>query len=173
MKHIAVALIILSLIILPVAAEDDGGENEFGQGFGSVSIGLLWIGAIYVVVRRLYTAIKTYDLLEEDMQKKAKDIFFRIRPYLYTIHAWALIASTIFAVVHGLFLLNELQFVQITGIIAALAMVLSSISGFLIWRKVRVIWSNKEARTLVRTSHKQWTLTIILLVFLFIHLGSS
>jgi len=155
------------------SADDEGGilGGDFAKNLGSGAVGFLGIGAIYIIAKRINIYSRKY--LTDDY-KELKDtiqkLFSNFRSPLLSIHNIAMILATILAVLHGIGVGYENNSVTIFGWLSAGAMIILSLSGILVWSKLRPIWDSREQRKLVKFVHRQWLFSIILVVGLILHL---
>ena len=73
--------------------------------------------------------------------------------------------------IHGLIVLVRNPIQADLGWLAIIVMIASSISGFIMWQKIKPIWNVKDIRDIIRASHRQWILTGILVFVLFLHVA--
>ncbi len=178
-------LLLFSLLfsVFTVIADNDdfeGGEieNDAFEGTGVAAFALMFMGFSYVLLKRTYIYSQRY--LKEDQKElkgQIKDIYRKTRKPLMVFHFLVNIIATILAFVHGfmVFDFTTLKFsgesgAIFTGIVAATAMLILSVSGYIIWQRVALIWENKATRKLTMALHRQWLFTIILLVSLIFHM---
>ena len=111
-------------------------------------------------------------LIKDEYQRLRENIrilYKQFRSPLLLIHNFSMIAATILGIIHGIVMGIEEE-AAIFGWIAAISMIILSFSGFVIWFKLKPIWSNRESRKFIRFLHRQWLFSGIFCVFLFIHL---
>ena len=149
----------------------NGGENEIANGLGGLAVWCLAAGAAYVVLRRLYLWSKTWGDENLEEQELLKSLYGQYRKPLLYVHNVANIAAVVIGGIHGLLLLNEQNGRVVTGIIAWAIMVFLCVFGFLIFLKLRLIWDNREVRGFLKFMHRQWILSIILIIVLLIHMA--
>ena len=168
---------------LAYPSDDDGGNGGEGAGifgeegakvFGSLALGLLALSFGYVLLKRGYIYSQRY--LPKDEYKELitliKRVYFQFRKPMFWLHVTVNIVATIFAVIHGYSFLGNVENIILyyAGIIAALAMIILTISGIIMWRRFWPMWDYKEPRKLIRWLHRQWFFTGILLLALAFHL---
>lgn len=177
---LAIIFSFLTLYLLQlniVAGLADSGENlttlqRIGKGLGVFTAGLLVIGFSYVLLNRGYVILRTQlPKTEENLivLKTAKEFYAKYRKPLFYVHVSINTLAIFFGIVHGMTVLVRNQLQADLGWLAIGIMILSSISGFIMWHKIHPIWDNKDMRSMIRASHRQWILTSILIVVLFFH----
>jgi len=164
------------IMVLPVLADNDagferGGDGGFAGGLGNFAVFLLAVGAVYVALRVLYVWSKSWPEDYEEWKTLLKDLYRQYRKPLLTIHNWMMIAAVVVGGIHGIFLLSRGGFQVITGIVAWGIMLFLAIFGTVIYYKMRPIWDKREVKGFVRFVHRQWILSIILIIALLIHVG--
>lgn len=155
----------------PVSA--DGAAKDFGKKMGKYSLDWLYIGASYVVLRRTYVYSRKYLSNERagDLKPKIKEIYQKCRSPLLLLHNIVMILATIVGIIHGVFLGKHTKPIGIVGWLAVSLMTILSVSGYLIWQKFKPVWNYRKSRTQIRWLHKQWLFSILLIIFLFLHLN--
>ena len=151
-------------------ANDD--ENEFGEKFGVAAMGLLGVGSVYIFLRRIVLWYPKLPNSNEDAAKSMKRLFARFRPQLMLLHQSFMILATISAIIHGLTVEREFESREIFGWAAAITMAIISTLGMLMWRQLRPFLRKVDLFTPIRFVHRQWILSVILLIFLTIHLAA-
>ena len=168
-----VLLLVFSFITF-VSADDDGGEdeNEFGEKFGVAAIGLLGVGSVYIFIRRIVNWYPRISGSNPEAAKSMKRLFARFGPQLMIVHQVFMILATISAVIHGLTVEREFESRELFGWAAAITMMLISTFGMLMWRQLRPFLRKVDLFTPIRFIHKQWILSVFLVIFLAIHLAA-
>ena len=159
------------MTVSSVFADDEGGRGEYGEGLGSVAVGLLGVGAVYVVIRRSVYLYGTWDGADPEIKKRVRRVYAKVRTPLLHIHQISLVVATIAGIAHGLLIGSEGAITFYSGWIAAIVMALSSISGFILWRRMKPIMKSSKLFLPIRIFHRQWLMTFILGVFLIIHVA--
>ena len=167
-------ILILILGIIDFASAEHEGEedegNEFGEKFGVAAIGLLGVGSVYIFLRRIVLWYPKLSNSNEDAAKSMKRLFARFRPQLMLLHQAFMILATISAIIHGLIVEREFESREIFGWAAAIKMILISTLGMLMWRQLRPFLRKIDLFTPIRFIHRQWILSVLLVIFLIIHL---
>lgn len=156
-----------------VAAEHEGGL--FGEDgvkkFGNFALIFMGIGSTYIVLKRSYVYSKRYLVSEkyQPLKKNIANFYKKTKGPMLTIHNITMIIATIFAVIHGIFLGDDFEAIGITGWIAAILMIILSMSGITIWAKFKPIWDYKSHRTYLRFIHRQWLFSGLMIIALLMH----
>lgn len=145
--------------------------QTIGKVLGEVTAGLLVIGFSYVILNRSYVIIRKYIPKEEnpDLIRQVQDFYAQYRQPIFYVHVSINTLAIFIAIVHGSLVLIRNPLQADLGWLAVIVMIASSISGLVMWLKIRPIWGNKDVRAVIRASHRQWAFTIILIVVLFFH----
>ena len=99
-----------------------------------------------------------------------KENYHRFRHPVFQAHIYASLIATLLAFIHGVpLLIGDLAMV-ISGAIAGFSMLVLSASGYIMWRKQKPFWSNRESRQAIRWMHRQWLFTGLTVLGLFLHL---
>ncbi|MCE7736702.1 MAG: hypothetical protein GPJ54_17605 [Candidatus Heimdallarchaeota archaeon] len=152
--------------------EEDEDENELGEKFGVAAIGLLGVGSTYIFIRRGVLWYGKSSSKNEDLAKSLKRLFARFRSQLLLLHQSFMILATVAAIIHGLTVEREFEAREIFGWAAAITMSIISLLGLLMWKELRPFLKKVELFTPIRFIHRQWILSILLSIFLAIHLIS-
>lgn len=146
-----------------------------GKGLGYFTAGLLVIGFLYVLLTRSYILIRKYVNKKEypEVVTLAQLYYSQYRKPLFYIHVSINTVAIVFGTIHGLLVLVKNQLQAYVGWLAILIMIASSLSGFIMWLKIRPIWDSKDIRSMIRASHRQWILTFLLIFVLIIHVALS
>ena len=152
--------------------EEDEDENELGEKFGVAAIGLLGVGSTYIFIRRGILWYPRIPGSNDEAAKSMKRLFARFRPQLMLLHQAFMILATISAIIHGLTVKQEFEGREIFGWAAAITMIIISILGMLMWRQLRPFLRKVDLFTPIRFIHKQWILSVFLLISLTIHLAA-
>ncbi|MGB1995209.1 MAG: hypothetical protein ACPHVH_01100 [Candidatus Kariarchaeum pelagius] len=179
-------IMLINNIILKVYADDDN-ENQyedFGETLGEIGLYFLYFTAIYVVVvylrRFLKKLIKNIVDEENDSVKDnyitnfkvlIDDFYQKNRKLMLYVHNIAATIVVVITGVHGILLYEKLDLENLTGIIAWIIIVILSVFGYVIYYKFRPIWSQQKNRKFIRYIHRQRWLTILLILFMFIHVN--
>lgn len=165
----------LSILVIVSADDDDEGEeddeNEFGKKFGVAAMGLLGVGSIYIFIRRIVLWYPKISGSNPEVAKSMKRLFARFRPQLMLLHQVFMVLATGSALIHGLTVEREFESREIFGWAAAITMIIISTLGMLMWRQLRPFLKKIDLFTPIRFIHKQWILSVFLLIFLILHLG--
>lgn len=178
MKKFLIILLIFILMISPVIADDDGEiedeedeiNEEFAEFSGSLAITLLLIGSGYVLLRRLYSWSRSWKE-QDELKSTIMSVYRQFRKPLLIVHNWFMGLSVVVGGIHGIFLLGEDQSDIISGTVAWFTMLLLSIFGIIMFFRMRPIWKNRKAKGFVRFIHRQWYLSIFLIIVLIIHIA--
>ena len=156
------------------SADDDEGEDEyeFGEKFGVAAMGLLGVGSVYIFIRRIVNWYPRLSGSNPEAAKSMKKLFARFRPQLMLLHQVFMILATVSAVIHGLTVEREFETREVFGWAAAITMILISTLGMLMWRQLRPFLRKVDLFTPIRFIHKQWILSVFLIIFLVIHLAA-
>ena len=128
------------------------------------------IGSGYVALKVIQWGIRRLDDVEYQSQKdRFKEIFKQYRRPLLIIHNYAMLVATAIAIFHGIILFDGWGADEITGLIAVIIMVVLSIFGLILYYRFRPLWNHSPSRKFLRIIHRQWVLSIILIIFLIIH----
>ena len=123
------------------------------------------------MLTRSYVLIRKY--VDKETNKEiiqlTQEFYSKYRKPLFYVHASINTIAIFFGILHGLTVLIRNQLQAYLGWLAIIIMIASSISGFIMWQKIRPIWDNKDIRSIIRDSHRQWNLTGILVFVLFLH----
>ncbi|MCE7737382.1 MAG: PepSY domain-containing protein [Candidatus Heimdallarchaeota archaeon] len=141
------------------------------KNLGNLSLILMGIGSTYILLRRSYVYSKRYLVIEkyQPLKKNIANFYRKSKGPMLTLHNITMVIATIFAVIHGIFLEDDFKAIGITGWIAAILMIVLSISGLIIWAKFRPIWEFRTARTHLRFVHQQWLFSGIMVIPLILH----
>lgn len=101
-----------------------------------------------------------------------KRLFARFRPQLLLLYQGFMILATIAAIIHGLTVEREFEAREIFGWAAAITMTTISLLGMLMRKELRPFLKKVDLFTPIRFIHRQWILSILLAIFLTIHLIS-
>ena len=147
--------------------------QEIGKALGEFTAGLLVIAFSYVLLNRGYILIKKYVPKESNplLHESAQMIYSKYRKPLFYVHVFINVSAIIFGTMHGLLVLVRNPLQADLGWLALLVMIVSSLSGLIMWQKIWPIWNNKEIRSVIRASHRQWLLTFLLVFILFLHVA--
>lgn len=176
-KFSIVSVLSISLFTVLSVSTEGGPEpsrtllQSIGKGLGEVTAGLLVIGFSYVILNRFYVLIRTYVSKEEnpDLIKQVQEFYTQYRKPIFLIHVSINTFAIIVAIIHGSLVLIRNPLQADLGWLAVIIMVASSVSGYIMWLKIRPLWDSKDIRTLIRASHRQWLFTIALVTVLFFH----
>ena len=165
------------LITVVSVSADSGSEpsrtllQTIGKGLGEVTAGFLVLGFSYVILNRSYVLIRTYIKKEEnpDLIKQVQEVYAQYRKPIFYIHVSINTLAIIVAIIHGSMVLIRNQLQADLDWLAVIVMIASSVSGFIMWLRIRPIWDSKDIRVIIRASHRQWVFTTILVVDLFFH----
>lgn len=102
--------------------------------------------------------------------KQTRTVYMKLRIPTFLVHTLISLVATVIAVVHGLTVEQEGDFIFYTGWAAAVMMGIISITGLVMWRKYWPLWTTLETRKIVSFVHRQWLFTGLLGLFLFLHL---
>ena len=150
--------------------------QTIGKGIGIFTAGLLVLGFSYVLLNRGYILLKTSLPKNDENQlllDNAEEIYTKYRKPLFYVHVIVNTLAIFFGTLHGLTVLITGEFQAYLGWLAVLVMIISSLSGYLMWLKIRPFWDRKDIRSVIRASHRQWLLTFILVGILFFHVVLS
>lgn len=166
-----VFLLILNFITTVTAEHEDDDEDQ-GENLGVVALGLLGIGAWYVIVRRTYSLINSLDKEKyADLHEKNRQIYRRIRKPLLLIHNWTMGISTIVGGIHGVLMFDGFDDESfLSGTIALIIMALISILGMIMFFRFKPLWEDKRTKKLIRFIHRQWILSVFLIIAIIIHI---
>lgn len=128
------------------------------------------MGSVYLVFRRGVLWYGNFNTKQEDLAKSMKRLFMQFRPYLLMIHKIFMILATIAAFIHGFTLEREVATNSLFGWVAAIIMAVLSTLGILMWTQLRPILKKIDMYIPIRFIHRQWILSVILAIFLGIHL---
>ncbi len=174
---IVVGSILLVATSYSIVADDDGYEGggdggAFG-GLGEATLPLLAIGFVYVFLRRLHIYTQKYLPKKEYTETRAfvASMYRTLRKPLFYVHVIALGLATIFGLLHGWAYLNSSEGAFWSGLVAGVAFAILSIAGLIMWQKYRPFWEIEETRGLIKWIHRQWALTVIAFIALFLHLA--
>lgn len=167
-------LIVFANTVGVVADDDDEGGilGEDGvKEFGNWSLIFMGIGSTYIVIRRTYVYSKRYlnDEAYKPVKEKIANFYKKSKGPMLTIHNTTMIIATIFALIHGIFLGDDFEAIGLSGWLAAILMVILSLSGLIIWARFRPIWDYRTSRTQLRFIHQQWLFSGIMVVALVFH----
>ena len=146
--------------------------QSIGKGLGVFTTFLLVIGFGYVLLNRGYVLLRTQLPKTESHQiilDSAKEFYSKYRKPAFYIHVSINTIAIIFGILHGLTVLIRSELQAYLGWLAVIVMMISSLSGYIMWLKIRPIWDSKDIRSVIRASHRQWILTFILVSILFLH----
>jgi len=180
------------LLLLPItflftikiasASLNDGGSTihrtltqEIGKGLGVFTAGFLVVGFSYVILTRSYILIRKYvdKKLYPEIITASQEIYSKYRKPLFYLHVSINTIAIVFGTLHGLLVLIRNRIQAYLGWLAILIMIASSLSGFIMWLKIRPIWDSKDIRSMIRASHRQWILSFLLVFVLVIHVALS
>ena len=151
----------------------DDARESYSKSIGTFSAGLLSIGFFYVILTRSYVLIRKY--VDKKSYPKvievSKIVYTNLRKPLFYLHVLINIIAIFFGVYHGLLVEVKSELQANLGWLAIIIMITSSVSGFIMWLKLRPIWNNKDIRSVIRTSHRQWILSFLLIIILLIHVS--
>ena len=105
------------------------------------------------------------------MVDQFKLFYKRTRKYFFFLHASINILAVIAGIIHGLRAEIENPMSFYTGWTTVFFMALISVAGIVMYFRFWPFWETKSSRTLIRWVHRQWLFTILILVFLGIHLS--
>lgn len=147
--------------------------QEIGKGLGVFTAGLLVIGFLYVILTRGYIFIRKYvdKKTYPEIIQLSQELYAKYRKPLFYVHVTVNTSAIIFGTIHGLTVLIRNPIQADLGWLAIIIMIASSVSGFIMWHKIRPIWDVKDVRALIRASHRQWILTGLLIFVLFLHVA--
>ncbi len=180
--------------VSPTLADNDGGEGGFGEaeseneggqilglGFGEegggalggIAITVLIISFAFPVLRRGTILTRRYLSDDEfsELKKTIQEIYQLSKKPLFYLHVVANGGVIAFGTLHALTVELENGFRMTTGILALGTLFILSISGLIMWIRLRPLWDHKETRKVIRWFHSQWLLTGLVLLFLFLHIG--
>ena len=179
-------IMLMNSIILKVYADDnnDNQYEEFGETLGEIGLYFLYFTAIYVVVIYLRRFLKklinnivdegndgvkdnyitNFKILVDDFYQKNR------KPMLY-VHNIAATIVVVITGIHGILLYEKLDLENLTGIIAWILIVILSVFGYFIYYKFKPIWDQQKNRKFIRYIHRQRWLTILLILFMIIHVN--
>ena len=148
-------------------------SQEIGKALGVFTVGLLVVGFSYVLLNRGYILIRKYVSKESNplLIETAQMIYSDYRKPIFYVHVFINISAILFGTLHGLLVLVRNPLQADLGWLALLVMIASSISGFVMWQKIWPIWNNKDMRSIIGASHRQWLLTFLLVFILFLHVA--
>ncbi len=171
---------LFSIKIVNASLADNGSSSRsitqiIGKGLGYFTAGLLVIGFLYVLVTRSYVLIRKYINKEEypEIVKMSHEYYSQYRKPLFYIHVSINTVAIVFGTLHGLLVLIKNQIQAYLGWLAIIIMIASSLSGYIMWLKIRPIWDSKDIRSVIRASHRQWILSGLLIFVLLIHVALS
>ena len=163
------------------AGENEGGRIFFGLGFGGeegeglagIAITLLLISFAFPVLRRGTILSRRYVSDEDfsELKRSIQEFYKALRKPLFYVHVIANGGVITFGLLHALTVEMENNFRVTTGMLALGTLLILSVSGLIMWLRMRPLWEFKEARKAVRWFHSQWILTGFILLFLFLHVG--
>lgn len=151
--------------------EEDEDEDERGEELGTIALILLGFGGLYIVLRLVYRWSRSWSVEHDNLKNKTLSTYRRFRKPLLLIHNISTILAVGVGGIHGFLLLGNESSEVITGIIAWGLMVLISIFGLIIFYKFRPVWDKRDAKDFVRFIHRQWILSVSLVVVLLIHIS--
>lgn len=176
MKKSTIPIFILFLFILTISAnviadddDDREDENEYGEELGAGAMGLLGVGSTYIFVRRGILWYGNYSSKNEELAKSMKQLFARFRPQLLMMHQIFMVLATIVGIIHGLTVEREFETREMFGWAAAITMGTISILGLLMWKELRPFLKKIDLFTPIRFIHRQWILSVLLVIFLAFH----
>lgn len=157
--------------LLEYSEGSDDAQEEFSKLLGTFTVGLLTIGFLYVLLTRCYVLIRKYVDKEYNplIIETSRQIYSNFRKPMFYIHVTINIIAIFFGIAHGLAVEVKSELQANLGWLAVIIMIVLSVSGFIMWLKIKPIWNNKEIRSLIRTSHRQWILSFSLIIILLIH----
>ena len=173
-------LFMLLVTVVSVSADSGLEANKtllqtIGKGLGEVTAGLLVLGFSYVIFNRSYVLIRKYVPKESnpDLIKQIQEFYVQYRKPIFYLHVSINTLAIFVAIIHGLLVLIRNEFQADLGWLAVIIMIASSVSGLIMWLKIRPLWDSKDIRAIVRASHRQWIFTTLLVVVLFFHVIMS
>ena len=151
----------------------DDAIESYGKSIGSFTSYLLIVGFFYVIFMRSYILIRKYVNKEAHpiIIETSKLFYSNFRKPLFFLHASINIIAIFFGIYHALLVEVKSELQANLGWLAIAIMIALSISGFIMYFKLRPIWSNKDARSMIRVSHRQWMLSFTLIIILLIHVS--
>jgi hypothetical protein len=176
--------LIFVLIFLPAKAngDDDNGEHDDDEGgvfgedgskeLGYFAILLMIIGSGYILLKRTYVYSRRYLSKDEYPQLRnfIKETYSKLKSPFLNLHNVTMFLATLAAVIHGLVLGEAGEAIGISGWIAAIFMIVLSLSGAIIWLRFRPIWTYRTSRTHIRFIHQQWLFSGLMVLALIFHL---
>ena len=148
-----------------------GGDDNL-KDLGELSLVFLGIGSFYILFRRTYVYSNQFLSKERYPEVKAfiKVNYHRFRRPVFLVHVYASLIATLLAGIHGIPLLIGDEGMVLSGILAGGSMLILSLSGFVMWRRQKPFWSNRDSRKAIRWMHRQWLFTGLTVLGLFLHL---
>ena len=182
-----ISLIIFAGVFNQVLGDDDDHEGEdddlyddhplFGgddnlKDLGVASLVVLSVGSIYILFRRTYVYSNRF--LSKERYPEVKEFikvnYHRFRQPVFLVHIYTSLIATLLAGIHGIPLIIGDKGMVISGLIAGSAMLILSLSGFVMWRRQKPFWENRESRKAIRWMHRQWLFTGLTVLGLILHL---
>ena len=151
----------------------DDAIESYGKSIGYFTGYLLIVGFFYVIFMRSYILIRKY--VNKEAHPKtiewSKLFYSNFRKPLFFFHASINIIAIFFGIYHAQLVEVKSELQANLGWLAIAIMITLSISGFIMYFKLRPIWNNKDARSMIRVSHRQWMLSFALIIILLIHVS--
>jgi len=179
-------IMLMNSIILKVYADDnnDNQYEEFGETLGEIGLYFLYFTAIYVGVIYLRRFLKKLinNIVDEgndsvkdnyitNFKVLVDDFYQKNRKSMLYVHNIAATIVVVITGIHGILLYEKLDLENLTGIIAWILIVILSVFGYFIYYKFKPIWDQQKNRKFIRYIHRQRWLTILLILFMIIHVN--
>ncbi len=187
-RHVMGTLLISFIFIyafygLYVVYADDENENgdyenergsDFAEGLGVTAIMMLFLGSLFVILKRLQVFSKLYlkgiEYEEVQITRKFISRFYReYRKPAFYLHAVTTFTATIVAALHGWLMGLQYDWVTYFGGLAVVSMIIMSLSGIVMWLKFWPLWEFEETKTMIKWIHRQWFFTGLMSVGTLIH----
>ncbi|MHA1346072.1 MAG: hypothetical protein ACTSO3_06740 [Candidatus Heimdallarchaeaceae archaeon] len=172
---IIVIIIFSNLFITQVYADDDteGDDDDFGKDFGPIAIGFFAFGTLNIIALYIFKGSRKF-LGDEGKAGKTKttisSIYQKIRNPLKYIHYGSEGIGIVLFLIHGISLTRSDDIGIIIGWLTASVYISYALTGFIIWFKLRPVWSSKTAKKVLNKFHRSLILLLVVVVIHIIHI---